>query len=69
MEHAYEGYSRGVRFIMRSGIAGLLGTVADLIQVPVGYETAVETALGAMVQNIVCKDQQSAQDAIAALKR
>ena len=69
MEHAYEGYSRGVRFIMNSDVPGLLGTVADLIRVPRGYELAVETALGAMVQNIVCRDEACAREAISLLKR
>lgn len=68
MESNYEGYNYAVRFIMRSGLAGILGTVAELISVPKGFETAIETALGAAMQNIVCEDDQSAQKAIARLK-
>ncbi|HML37824.1 MAG TPA: hypothetical protein PKA19_10450, partial [Bacillota bacterium] len=34
-----------------------------------GFETAIETALGAALQNIVCEDDQSAQAAIGLLKQ
>lgn len=68
MEHNYEGYNFAVRFIMKAGLPGIFGTVAELIQVPKGFETAVETALGAALQNIVCEDDKSAQTAIARLK-
>ena len=53
---------------MRSGLSGIHGVVADLITVPEGYETAIETALGAGLQNIVCTDDESAKAAIRALK-
>lgn len=69
MEHNYEGYNYAVRFIMKAGISGILGTVAELIEVPRGFETAIETALGAALQNIVCTDDKSAQNAIARLKQ
>ncbi len=69
MEHNYEGYNGAVRFIMRSDLRGIRGVVADLIRVPQGYETAIETALGASLQNVVCDDDASAREAIRALKR
>lgn len=69
MEQSYEGYHHAVRFVMkRENLSGIHGVVADLIQVPEGYEVAIETALGAALQNIVCEDDQSAQRAIQALK-
>ncbi len=68
MESNYEGYNYAVRYIMQSGLSGIHGVVADLIEVPEGYETAVETALGAALQNIVCTDDESAKTAIRALK-
>ncbi len=68
MESNYEGYNYAVRYIMRSGLSGIHGVVADLITVPEGYETAIETALGAGLQNIVCTDDESAKAAIRALK-
>ncbi len=69
MENNYEGYNSAVRYVMKSGLRGIRGTVADLIKVPPGYETAIETALGASLQNIVCDDDESAKEAIEALKR
>ena len=68
MEHNYEGYNHAVRYIMKSGLKGIEGVVADLIKVPKGYETAIETALGASLQNIVCSDDRSAKEAVKALK-
>lgn len=68
MESNYEGYNYAVRFIMKSGLTGIRGTVGELITVPRGFETAIETALGAAMQNIVCDNDQSAQTAIARLK-
>ena len=69
MESNYEGYSSAVRHVMKSGLKGIRGTVADLIRVPEGYETALETALGSALQNIVCDDDESAKAAIESLKR
>lgn len=68
MESNYEGYNHAVRFIMKSDLGGIHGVVADLIKVPEGYETAMETALGAALQNIVCEDDNSAKKAVMALK-
>ncbi|MBE6031498.1 MAG: chromosome segregation protein SMC, partial [Clostridiales bacterium] len=68
MEASYEGYNHAVRYIMKSGLAGIDGVVAELMSVPSGYETAIETALGAALQNIVCADDMSAKKAISLLK-
>lgn len=68
MESNYEGYNYAVRFIMKAGLPGIFGTVAELISVPEGYEVAIETAMGAALQNIVCQDDRSAQKAIVKLK-
>ena len=68
MESSYEGYNNAVKFIMKSNLAGINGVVAELIEVPRGFETAIETALGAALQNIVCEDDGHAQNAIRLLK-
>ncbi len=68
MESSYEGYNNAVKFIMKGENHGLRGTVAELMTVPRGYETAVETALGQGLQNIVCERDQDAKRAIARLK-
>lgn len=69
MEQAYEGYHHGVKFVMKSQLSGIEGVVAELIEVPKGYETAIETALGGALQNIVCDHDHSAKTAIEALKK
>ena len=68
MEANYEGYNNSVRAIMSGGHKGIIGTVSDIIKVPEGLETAVETALGGNLQNIVCKDDASAKSCISWLK-
>lgn len=68
MESNYEGYNGAVRFIMKNNLKGIEGVVADLMKVPSGLEVAVETALGAALQNIVCAKDENAKDAVRALK-
>lgn len=69
MEHNYEGYNFAVKYIMRTGFSGIRGVVAELMEVPKGYEAAVETALGAQMQNIVCDTDAAAKAAIQSLKQ
>jgi len=68
MESNYEGYNNAVKFIMRSETGGIHGVVAELINVPEGYEVAMETALGAALQNIICENDIAAREAINQLK-
>ncbi len=74
LEDSLEGYQRGVREVMlakKKGIKecmGLCGTVADLITVSEKYELALETALGAGMQNVVAEHEKAAKEAIAYLK-
>src|SRR5665647_1140744 len=68
MESNYEGYNGAVKYIMKSHLKGIHGVIGELITVPPGFETAIETALGAALQNMVCEDDTSAQSAILSLK-
>ena len=68
LEDNYDGYNYAVKHVMKSGLGGIHGVVADLISVPSGYETAIETALGGAIQNVVCDDDASAKRAINSLK-
>ena len=68
MENNYEGYNGAVKFVMKSNIRGIDGVVAELMKVPAGLETAVETALGSGMQNIVCEKDANAKEAINLLK-
>ncbi len=66
----YDGYGNSIRKVMeqRSSQKGLLGVVADLIRTKKEYETAIETALGNSIQNIVTEDEETAKQMIAFLK-
>ncbi len=67
----YEGYGNSIRRVMeqRKKMPGILGVVADLIQVNKDYEIAIETALGGSIQNIVTDNEQTAKQMIEFLKR
>lgn len=68
MQHNYEGYNNAVKFIMKEKQAGIEGTVAELINVPKGYEVAMETAFAGTMQNIICQSDEVAKKAIERLK-
>ena len=68
MESNYEGYASGVRALMQANCSGVIGTVTGLMKVEQGFETAIETALGSGMQNIVTDNEESAKDAIEYLK-
>ena len=67
----YDGYGNSIRRVMEQKAAnkGILGVVSDLIQVEKKYETAIETALGGSIQNIVTEDEETAKTMIAYLKQ
>jgi len=68
MENNYEGYASGVRTLMQAKLPGVSGVVTELIKVEPGFETAIETALGAATQNIVTGNENDAKRAIEYLK-
>ena len=68
MENNYEGYNSAVKFVMKNRMKGIRGVAADLITVPRGLEIAVETAMGASLQNVVCEKDNDAKAAIQVLK-
>ncbi len=67
----YEGYGGSVKKVMeqKEKNKGIIGVVADIINVDRKYETAIETALGGNIQNIVTKDEDTAKEMISLLKR
>ena len=74
MKRAHEGYYSSVRDLLRdaerdTSLGQLIeGVVAELISVPAEYETAVEMALGAALQNIVVPTEQDAKRVIEYLR-
>lgn len=67
----YDGYGNSIRRVMeqKSREKGIMGVVADIIKVQKSYETAIETALGGSIQNIVTEDEHTAKRMIDFLKR
>ncbi|NQT46664.1 MAG: chromosome segregation protein SMC, partial [Candidatus Omnitrophica bacterium] len=69
-----EGFSSGVKTILNSietgeeSLKGVLGVLADLLDVKNGYEVPVEAALGDNVQSVLVKTRQDAVDAAEFLK-
>jgi len=68
LESSYEGYGGGAKFLARQNLKGVIGFLGELLQVPKGYEVAIETVLGAKLQDVVCEDENTAKAAIALLK-
>jgi len=72
LEREREGYGAGVRamFSDRAGaeLTGVVGTVADLLEVPPGLETAVEAVLGDRLQWVVVERFEHARAALAYLE-
>ncbi len=72
LENSLDGFSRSVKTILTRGregrLGGIIGSVAQIISVEKGYETAVEIALGGSLQHIVTENETAAKRAIEYLK-
>ena len=68
LEKGYEGYAKSVKSILGAKMQGVEGVVSKLLDVKDEYITAIEIALGSMLQNIVVSDEESAKKCIAYLK-
>ncbi len=74
-EKEKEGYARSVKALLKDceNIQelgnGMNGALADLIDVPEKYQTAIEMALGASLQNIVTENEQDAKKLIDYLRK
>jgi len=73
MEKDYEGYNKAVKVVMQEAERGNLknvhGPVSKLIGTDEEYAVAIETALGAAMQNIVVSAETDGKAAINLLKR
>lgn len=67
----YDGYGNSIRKVMeqKERYKGIVGVVADIIKTKKQYETAIETALGGTIQNIVTDNEETAKGLIAFLKQ
>ncbi len=66
----YEGYGQSIKKVMerKENNKKVIGVVADIITTSKEYETAIETALGASIQNIVTEDEETAKEMISYLR-
>ncbi|MBO5277933.1 MAG: chromosome segregation protein SMC [Lachnospiraceae bacterium] len=67
----YDGYGNSIRHVMelKASKKGIAGVVADIIKTEKKFETAIETALGGNIQNIVTDSEQTAKELIEYLKK
>ena len=81
MEEQFEGYNNSVRFVMSSYSEGkitdrhgapcgkIYGPLSKVINVDSKYVVAIETALAHNLQHIVVEDEETAKNAMFALKK
>ena len=67
----YEGFQRGVRAIMRAEQHpdGVLGVVADVIDIPQEHERAVAAVLGDRLQYVIVREEQDGAVAVDRLRQ
>lgn len=72
MERNMDGYQGSVKAVMKAAkngnLVGICGTLSQLISVSDTYSLAIETALGAAIQNIVTETDDNAKKAMYYLK-
>lgn len=66
----YDGFNPAIKCVMehKASDKKIHGVVADILKVKPEYETAIETALGGNIQNIVTEDEETAKKLIKILK-
>jgi chromosome segregation protein len=73
LEREREGYGAGVRSLFSpqaaSAVSGVVGTVADLLEVPPGLEPAVEAVLGDRLQWVIVERFEHCRGALTYLER
>lgn len=71
LQTGYEDYFEAVKQLMKNPNTNkkVLGTVAEIIDVPSKFIVAIETALGNNLQNIVTENEQDAKELINFLKQ
>ncbi len=73
MEELFEGYPHSVSAIMNAAktgkIKGIIGPLSHIFSVDAKYSLAIETALGANMQNIVCDTDEAAKAGVNWLKQ
>ncbi|WP_026748682.1 AAA family ATPase [Leptotrichia trevisanii] len=63
-----ETFNRSIKHILNEKIDGVIGAFVNLIDVPAGFEEAVQTLSGGMFQDIVVNDSEIGKKCIGILK-
>ncbi|MCC5895567.1 MAG: chromosome segregation protein SMC [Alkalibacterium sp.] len=71
MQENYAGYFAGVKAVMtaKDQLEGIVGTVADRMDVPVKFTEAIDIVLGAASQFVIVEDEKAGRDSIQYLKQ
>ncbi|PXW92557.1 condensin subunit Smc [Streptohalobacillus salinus] len=72
MKDSFQGFFQGVKAVLaardKKEVAGVIGAVIELIDIPKAYMTAIETAIGGQAQHVIVETEKAAREAIAFLK-
>lgn len=63
-----ETFNRGIKYILNEKINGVIGAFVNLIDIPVGYEEAIQTLSGGLFQDIIVKNTDIGKKCIQILK-
>lgn len=71
IQENYSGFYQGVRAVLKhkKQLTGIIGAVAELIEVPKDYTVAIETALGGAAQHVVVATEKDGRAGITFLKQ
>jgi chromosome segregation protein len=71
LQRTYEGYQKGVRSILleEQDTGGVVGVVADVLEVPMEYERAVAAALGDRLQYVIVRQEDDGRNAVQMLRQ
>ncbi|WP_086348585.1 chromosome segregation protein SMC [Candidatus Enterococcus clewellii] len=71
IQENYAGFYQGVRAVLKQKdqLSGIVGAVAELIEVPKEFTLAVETALGGAAQHVIVENEADGRSAITFLKQ
>ena len=71
IQENYFGFYQGVRLVLqhKQQLSGIVGAVAELIDVPSSFTLAIETALGGAAQHVIVENEHDARQAINYLKK
>lgn len=71
IQENYSGFYQGVRAVLKhkEQLTGIVGAVAELVDVPKEYTVAIETALGGAAQHVVVETEKAGRAGITFLKQ